>query len=148
VQLRFKAFAPTAKRHVGVALLLFLGPALAHAQNASVTGTIRDSSGGTVQGAAVSALEPQRAISRDAVTNENGEYLIAGLPPGSYTVSVQASGFEQYRVTDLVVRATEKVRADAALVPGRITSEINVAGNDVAPVELESSELSGSITHK
>ncbi len=149
MQSRIKRYAQSADLQAGVALvLLLLGPGLAHAQNAAITGTIRDSSGGVVKGAAVSALEPQRAISRNAVTNEDGDYLIAGLPPGSYTVSVHASGFEQYRVTDLVIRATEKVRANASLIPGHITTELNVAGNEVAPVELDSSELSGSITHK
>lgn len=66
------------------------------------------------------------AVARNVTTNDSGEYLIPGLPPSSYTLSVQAAGFEQFRVTDLELRATEKLRANAALVPGHITAELTV----------------------
>ncbi len=131
---------------IGVLSLLF--PSRTWAQSSSLTGTIYDASGAGVSNALVIATDSRQALSRETTTNTAGEYLLAGLPAGTYDISVTAPGFERYQVKGLVLRVAEKARADASLALGRVDTQVTVAGSEVAPVELDSSELSGTVTSK
>ena len=79
-----------------VAAVLF-SPALAIAQigqTATLTGTVTDSSGAVLPGVTVTAAsEAVIGGPRTAVTDENGVYRFPALPPGTYTVKVELSGF-------------------------------------------------------
>ena len=121
---------------------------LCQAQEGSITGSVHDSSGAALPKAVVTISNSQRGLSRSATTNDSGDYLISGLPAGSYDVVVKAAGFQQYQVKDLVLRVAEKARADATLNPGEVTSQVTVSGENVSQVQTESSELSGTITNK
>ncbi len=126
----------------------FLLSTSAWAQEGSLTGSVRDSSGAVVPNATVAVTSVQQGFVRTVTTNATGDYLVPGLPAGTYNVNVKAAGFQQYNVNDLVLRVAEKGRVDATLNPGQISTEISVAGAGVAQVETESSELSGVITNK
>ncbi|HEX4166731.1 MAG TPA: carboxypeptidase-like regulatory domain-containing protein, partial [Bryobacteraceae bacterium] len=121
---------------------------LCQAQEGSITGSVRDSSGAALPKAVVTVSSNQQSFSRSAVTNDSGDYLIPGLPAGSYNILVKAAGFQTYQVKDLILRVADKARADASLSPGQVNSEITVAGVGVSQVQTESSELSGTITNK
>jgi hypothetical protein len=89
-----------------------------------------------------------QAFSRNVTTNANGDYLVPGLEAGIYDITITATGFQQYKVSQLTLRVGEKARADAALTVGSVTAEIEVAGTSVAEVQTESAELSGVLTTK
>ncbi len=55
------------------------------AQTGSITGTVKDSSGATVSGAAVQVTSPERGINRQTTTNSTGEYNESALPPATTT---------------------------------------------------------------
>src|SRR5687767_15321723 len=63
--------------------------------------TLFRSSGGAVPGATVTATEVQTNISRSAVTNESGYYIIASLQNGTYEIAAELTGFKK------VVRSEE-----------------------------------------
>jgi len=112
----------------------------------SITGTVRDDTDAVVAGARVEVTNPATSARRTAVSNSDGNYLVAALGAGRYTVAIGAEGFQKYRVTNVVLRVGEKIRVDAKLAVGKVTSEIVVEGNAVGKVETESSEMSGVIT--
>src|SRR5689334_1487419 len=58
-----------------------------------ISGFVRDSSGGTVANAKITARN-QSGVERQATSNETGYYVISNVPPGFYTVIVEASGFQ------------------------------------------------------
>ncbi len=128
------------------AILFTAGPGFA--QEGSITGSVRDASGAVLPKAVVTVSSNTQSFTRSAVSNDVGDYLIPGLPPGSYNLVVKAPGFQQYQVKDLILRVAEKARADATLNPGEVTSEVTVAGAGVSQVQTESAELSGTITNK
>ena len=67
-------------RLIAVAMLA-LSAAFVHAQdNASVTGTVRDSSGAVVGGAQVAVTNAAHGIDRTTVANSDGEYSVPALP--------------------------------------------------------------------
>ena len=129
--------------------LILLCAATARAQDtASITGTITDPSGAAVSGAQVTIASPERGRNRTVPTNNNGDYLFASLPIGSYNLTVAANGFKTYKASGVVLRVAQKARVDVALSIGGAKEEVDVQGTTVAQVETQSSELSGVVTGK
>jgi Carboxypeptidase regulatory-like domain/TonB-dependent Receptor Plug Domain len=119
------------------------------AQNSgSITGTVRDATGALVPGGQVILSDTQKGISLKTTTNSGGDYLIAGLPTGTFDLSITARGFQKYEATGIILQVAQKARVDAVLQLGAVSSEITVQGSQVAQVETQSSELSGVVTGK
>ena len=112
----------------------------------SFTGTVTDDTGAVITGAEVSVSDPATGFRRTAVTNSDGNYLIAGLGAGTYDVIITAPGFQKYEARKVILRVGEKLRIDTKLVVGKVTNEIIVEGSSVGKVETQSSELAGTIT--
>jgi hypothetical protein len=129
--------------------LLILVPSFAGAQDtASLTGTIRDKSGAVIPKAQVVIKNTANGLTRNLVTNADGEYLASALPPGPYDLTVAAKGFRKYQAKDVTLRVAQTARIDVTLQVGDINSEITVQGEGLAQVETQSSELGGTITGK
>src|ERR1700677_3218264 len=72
----------------------------------SIQGSITDPSGATVPDATVTILDVDTASVKTTTTDKAGFYSVGPLTPGSYTVSVVASGFEKLTVTTVVRTGT------------------------------------------
>src|SRR5687768_2321893 len=81
-----------AMRYLVVAAALVLLPAAAQAQ-ATITGTVRDTSNAVMPGVTVEAASAALLTPRVAATEDNGVYRILDLPPGAYTVTYTLAGF-------------------------------------------------------
>jgi len=80
-------------RRLALVAVFLLLPVFAHAQ-ATVAGTVRDSSGAVLPGVTVEAASPVLIEKvRTAVTDNSGQYRIAALLPGVYTLTFSLSGF-------------------------------------------------------
>src|SRR6185295_4168112 len=73
------------------------------AQNAQINGTVKDSSGGIIPGATVTARNLETGLSRVGVTDGAGEFRLPSLPPGRYSVSTELSGFSSETRPDIVL---------------------------------------------
>ena len=132
-----------------IALLVMMSCAAAWAQDTgSITGTVKDASGATVANVDVEVLSAAHGIDRHTVTNSQGDYNESGLPGGNYDVIVTASGFKKYQAKDVKLDVAQKARVDVALQVGAASTEIIVQGENVAEVETQSSELSGTVNGK
>src|SRR5450631_1402331 len=81
---------------VVVSLALAFGGALrvkAQEVTATITGTVTDSSGAAVVGAAVTVKSVERGVTFDTTTNDSGLYHVSQLPAGNYEVRVEKEGF-------------------------------------------------------
>ena len=84
-------------------LAVLLLPASVFAQ-ASLTGTVRDASGGVLPGVTVEASSPALIEKvRTAVTDDTGQYRIVDLRAGTYTLSFSLPGFTPVRREDIVL---------------------------------------------
>lgn len=128
-----------------LALMTFVLVQSAWAQaTGNISGYIKDPSGGSVPGVAVTALMKEQGTSREAKTDEQGFYSFVGLLPGHYDVSFKAPGFETLVRSDVEVTVGQFVRLDAGLTVGAVQAQVNVGA--AAPlVDTESSTLSGLI---
>jgi len=89
-------------------LLGFSEPAWSQAVNATLLGAVTDSSGAAVGNVKMTITEMNTGISRTSQTNESGNYVIPDLPPGTYSVTAELSGFKRAsRVAiDVIVNTT------------------------------------------
>ena len=111
---------------LGTILLGFSAPVVGQAVNATLLGTVTDSSGASVANAKVTITETNRGINHTSQTNESGNYVFPDLPPGTYRVIAELTGFkrESRAGIDLVVNSTERV--DLVLQPGNMLETVTV----------------------
>src|SRR2546427_9651298 len=103
---------------LSIALFILVVSASLFAQDtASITGTVTDPSGAAVKGAQVRVSSPDRGIDHTVPTNDSGDYLVAGLPPGPVDVGGKAQGFKKIEAKGGVLRGRPKTR-HAISVPG------------------------------
>ena len=110
----------------------------ASAQTGSITGTVTDSSGAVVPGASVTAANPTNGISRTATSNEQGAFVFAQLPSGSYTITVEKAGFKRLQKADVALSAGDQISVgDFQLETGGISETVQVQA-DTAQILLKS----------
>ena len=129
-------------------MLHFAGTAFAQTSNTgAIGGTVLDASSLAVSGATVTVTN-DAGITQTATTDEKGEYQLIGLPPGKYSVTVKASGFQDFKIAEIVVAPTQTSRADANLTPAAVSTSVNVEGQTVTQVETENAQIAGTLTEK
>lgn len=104
---------------------------LLHAQEylAKITGTVTDTSGAVIPGAKVSAENDSTHFLTPATTNQNGAYTIPFLTPGTYSVTVEAKGFQRAEKTGIVLTASAGSEVDIQLHVGSETMNVTVTAN-------------------
>ncbi len=83
------------------AILLLSPRCFGQATTAELSGTVQDASGAVVPGAQVTANNIATNIAHSTVSEKNGEYVLGQLPPGDYTITVDANGFSKLVQTGL-----------------------------------------------
>jgi hypothetical protein len=104
----------------------------AAAINGQIEGTITDPSGAVISGAGVEALNQGTGFKRSAKTDEAGFFRFTVLPLGSYTVTVDASGFAQEKRLGIVLNAGSTVTLNIGMAVASVTRELEVTS--AAPV--------------
>jgi hypothetical protein len=106
--------------------LALSGIAFAQLYTGSVTGVITDPSGGSVPAAQVTLTDEQKGFAFNATADSTGRYMLRGIPPGSYRISVQSSGFETGTRGGVRVDINQNLTVDMALQLGTTTQSVNI----------------------
>src|SRR5262245_54838124 len=111
-----------------VAPLLLLGsPSLrAQAVSGTILGTVQDSSGAAVPGAAVTIVNSETRLTRAVTTDSAGEYNAPSLPPGMYNVFGEIRGFKKVSLSGIRLNVDQKARVDLKLEIGDVTESVQV----------------------
>lgn len=109
-------------------LALAGGLLLGQSYTASIRGTVTDATGAAVPGAKITVTEAERNIPRSTVTDEAGRYFVTALPPGRYTLSIEASGFKRYIQADFPLAVQQQATIDVQLQVGEVTTAVEVTG--------------------
>jgi hypothetical protein len=119
---------------LGMVLLLFTGTAEAQVLYGSLTGNVKDASGAVLPGARVAALNVNTGVARQVTADNKGVYLFPELLPGTYKVTVSASGFTTVETDNVRVDQNTERRVDAQLAVAKQLQTIEVTG---APPALQ-----------
>jgi Carboxypeptidase regulatory-like domain/TonB-dependent Receptor Plug Domain len=131
-------------------LLLLSSVLLSPAQNTTagaVSGTVTDSTGAIVPGAAVVVTNVLTHRQATATTTSQGFYTVENLSDGDYTVTVTMPGFQQETLAGLHLDPGQRRGVDLRLKPGSTSITVNVQADTVA-VQTESPESGGTISAK
>ena len=122
-------------------------PAAAHAQ-ATIAGTVRDTSGAILPGVTVEAASPALIEKvRSATTDGAGLYRIENLRPGDYTVTFTLPGFATVRRPGLELNAFLTVTVNAELKVGGVEETITVTG-ETPVVDIQSAQRQTVLTNE
>jgi len=121
---------------------LTVPPLFAQQQGARLEGTVQDSSGLKIPGVMVMAINQATNVAREAITNEAGVYRFPNLPPGSYTISAELTGFKKYELTDFRLDTGATAQVEINLEVGSITETVTVTSESVQQVQLSTSDVS------
>lgn len=110
-------------------LTLVLVPAFASAQTSTISGTVRDASGGVLPGVTVEASSPALIErSRTTVTSGSGTYSIVALRPGTYTVKFELPGFSTVIREGVVLTSDFTATINVDLKVGALEETLTVTG--------------------
>jgi hypothetical protein len=139
---------------VGIAAVMFALVVLltsAHAQTSTgtIVGTVIDKSGAAVPNATVKASSAEFGKDlRSTKTDSAGGYRLESLLPGTYTVTVEATGFSKVDVTNVQVKGSLLVTANATLDISGLSSTVMVEASAGQELQTESGSLGAEISSK
>src|SRR5260370_9895918 len=120
---------------------------LGQAVNATLLGTVTDSTGAVVTGAKVRLTEMRTELGRRTVTSSSGNYTFVDLTPGQYEVEGEQRGFNKGVETGIDVQVNSDVRINVSLQPGVAEQVIEVTAQ--TPIlETDRADVSQKIETK
>jgi hypothetical protein len=129
-------------------LSLVLMASFALAQTGSIQGTVTDSVGAVVQGAEVTVKNLGSNAVRTVTSGGTGAYSVPSLAPGQYDVTVKMASFKIFHVTDVDVTVGQTVGLNVQLEPGAVSEEVQVRGDQIPDVDLETSQVSNLVDER
>lgn len=96
------------------------------ASSTTLVGTVTDSSGAVIPGASVVAVQDATKVAFKGVAGGTGDYTLPYVAVGTYTITVEAVGFQKVTHTNVLVEVNHTVRTDFVLNPGNVTNEVTV----------------------
>ncbi|HTS28909.1 MAG TPA: TonB-dependent receptor [Bryobacteraceae bacterium] len=114
-------------------------------QTARLQGMVHDATGANVPGAKVVVVNLQTKATSETNTNASGLYVLPALPPGTYSMTVEAAGFRKSVVASIELAVSADVAQDVGLEVGQISETIEVKANVVA-VTTTDAQVSAAVT--
>jgi hypothetical protein len=125
--------------------LILIGGSVAFAQiAANLRGRVLDPSGAGVPNAQVELTESAKNVHQSTTTSSTGDYLFTNLNPGSFGVTVMASGFQKLEHTGITVTVGQTVSADLSLSLGGDQQTVTV-DSDFPVMQVGTSDIQTNI---
>ena len=120
--------------------------AMAQATTGSLRGVVTDVNGAVVPGASVTAKnETTGTASPTTTTNGDGVFELSALPPGPYTVTIEATNFKRSVNTGVQVKVGIVNPFDAKLEAGAVSETVTVVGTTEEIVQRDQSQISTTV---
>jgi hypothetical protein len=127
--------------------LILLSGMTALAQfGATLQGTVQDKSGAKISGAKVAVTDQATGVTKEVTTSADGFYRLGEIPPGRYTVAVDAPGFRRQVTKDVDVAAESPRGLDVTLSVGQNSESVTVNGDLTPALQTEDASVQGTIS--
>jgi len=111
------------------------------ATSGRISGTVTDSSGAVIPNAAVTVTNSATNLVRTAVTDDGGYYTVTNLPVGTYSVTVERTGFKKANQTDNALTADTRLTINVTLETGAVSETVEVSTAAGETVNTTSGEV-------
>ncbi len=135
------------KKLVCILAFFLLVPTLylrAQTTNGSIQGTVTDPSGATVGGATVTGRNMDTGLAITTVTTDAGLYSLANLPPGRYTVTIEAPNLKKYSREGVTVQTDATVALDLQMQMGAVSDSVTVTA-DATQLQTATSDIGSTV---
>jgi hypothetical protein len=122
--------------------------AQAQSGQARIVGTVTDTNGAVIRLAAVTAKNERTGIERTVQANEIGYYVLANLPPASYTITAKAPELAPTELTNVVVGAGQERTIDIALRPATLQQQVTVTAGDLVVIDMSSARMGSNVSER
>jgi outer membrane receptor protein involved in Fe transport len=109
------------------AFLAFASVAAAQTTTGTISGHVSDTQGLALPGVTVTAASPNLQGIRTVTTSENGDYVFTLLPPGTYTITFELSGFQRQQ-RSVTLAPTQTLPVDVTMGLSALTESVTVVG--------------------
>src|SRR5262245_9542184 len=122
-------------------LLIAVSPVFSQVARGTIVGTVSDATGAIIPGVQVTVINTGTNQTRQAITNERGNYEVDLLPIGEYRVTAELSGFSTKRRENVTLSVGDRLRIDFQLTVGEITDRVDVS-TEAPLVQTEDASMS------
>lgn len=130
-----------------VPLVLASVPVFAQTVTGRILGTVTDSTGAAIRGAAVTITDTQRGTTRNLISDDAGAYVAPNLSAGTYKVRAESKGFKTVERVNVPLEVAQDVAIDLVLPPGQATETV-VVTEEIPLLNTTTSTLGGTLSNK
>jgi hypothetical protein len=130
-----------------LATLPLIGVLCAQTGTGFIVGSVADPSNLPVAGASVTLVQLRTGASRNAPTDDRGDFVFASVEPGEYNITVTASGFKKIEKRNIMLSAAERLPVGVLMLEVGAVSETITVASQGATVQTASAERSGVVTN-
>ena len=100
---------------------------------AAVRGLVTDSTGAAIVGAKITVTEADRNVPHVVISDEAGRYAVTALPPGGYTLAVEAPGFKKYVASAFPLVVQQQATFNVSMEVGELSTSVEVSSTSTVP---------------
>jgi hypothetical protein len=133
-----------------VCLLVIVSAGLLYGQggaNGTILGTVTDNSGAVVGSAKVDVINVATGVATHTETSANGDFTSPYLAPGTYSITVQAPGFQKAVDDNITLAVAQQARVNITMKPGAVSETIEVQANAVS-LDTDSAAVSQLVSQQ
>jgi len=137
-----------ALRRLSIMLCLFAVPSFSQSTSSTgVVGRVTDATGAVITGAKVHVIDPATNSDRTVTTNDSGDYTVQNLPPSTYTIRVEKTGFKTESLTNIPLEVGKTGTQPIVLQVGASTETVEVSTEGVQ-LQTQDASVGQVITEK
>lgn len=129
-----------------VALVAGLTPFAAAQFRGSIQGAVTDPTGAVIPGAQVTLTNKETNQKQESTTNGAGIYNFTALPPSTFSITVEAAGFQKKVISTVAIIPEQANSLNIAMQVGHSSQTVTVSGSEVPALDTETATVSSTIT--
>ncbi len=111
-------------------------------------GTITDPQGKIIAGANISLKSETKSFNRTQVSSADGQFVFAAIPPDTYTITIEASGFKKSVIPNFVASVDSAQNLDILLEVGQVSETVTITTENEAPLNTTNATIGNTIDKK
>lgn len=133
---------------LAVFIILTSTTSLAQTGTSTIKGSVVDAQENVVPGATLILTNPERNFNRRQITSGSGTYSFSAVPPGTYTIEVEAIGFKKLTLTNINALVDTPLDLPITLEVGNLAESVTVTASEGAALNTSDASLGNAIERK